>query len=136
MADLVITPANVLPQSNTTTKSGTAGASINAGQMIYLDTADSNKAKLADANVLLTAVVAGMALCDAEPGQPIQWASAGDVAVGTMLTPGIVYLLSGTAGGLKPDADMTGSDYVSLFAIAKSTSVLTLAIRNMGILHD
>lgn len=40
MADLTITAANVTAGALATTVTGTAGATITAGQLVYLDTRD------------------------------------------------------------------------------------------------
>ena len=50
MAAISITAANVLKSSTGQVSVGTAGATITAGQSVYIDTSDSNKIKLADAN--------------------------------------------------------------------------------------
>jgi hypothetical protein len=47
MADLTITAANVIAGNSAKTETGTAGATVTAGQVVYKDSAD-NKFKLAD----------------------------------------------------------------------------------------
>jgi hypothetical protein len=63
MADLTITAASVLAGSGAKKVNGTAGATITAGQAVYLDSAD-NEYKLADNDSATAAVrtVAGIAL--------------------------------------------------------------------------
>lgn len=128
MADVSITPANVLKGSNAKTRRGTAGATITAGQALYVDTADSNKLKLADAGAAATAVVAGIALHGAASGQPIEYVTEDDD-----FTPGFtmslsgsgddaVYVLSNTAGAIKPVPDLTSGDYPVVLMVAKSTT--------------
>lgn len=63
MADLTITAASVLAGSNATTRQGTAGATITAGQVVYFD--DTTKTyKLAKSTSVLAIkiVEAGVAI--------------------------------------------------------------------------
>lgn len=126
MADLSITAANVLQGTGATTKNGTAGATITAGQVLYKDAADSNKLKLADANgAAALRVVAGIALHGAATGQPIAYLTAGpDFVPGATLVLNEVYVLSATPGGMMPDADLGTGHYATVLGIAKSTTVM------------
>lgn len=132
MVDVSITPANVVPGANALMKKGTAGATITAGQVVYLDTSDG-KYKLADCdNTAATAVVAGIALHGASDGQPLTIVyEDDDLTIGGTVAVG-VYVLSGTAGGIAPVADLASNDYVSVLGAAKSTSKLKLKILNTG----
>lgn len=122
MADLSITAANVIAASNARRQNGTAGATITAGQVVYLDPAD-NRFKLAAAtNATITAV--SIALNGAATGQPLQVALLGDVTFNAALTAGTDYYLSTNAGGICPRADVTTADAVILLGIARSTTVL------------
>lgn len=125
MANLTITAANVLAGSNATTRQGTAGATITAGQVVYFDDTTSTY-KLADCNSATAAVrsPAGIALNGASSGQPLMVLTGGDITIGATLTAGVAYYLSGTAGGICPVADLTTGDYPTVLGIAKSTSVL------------
>lgn len=127
MTDLSITAANVKPRTNTVIKHGTAGATITAGQVLYREES-SRKMKLAD-NDSATAEVRsahGVALHGASDGQPIAYATGGDIDAGATLTAGTDYYLSGTPGGICPRADVTTGDDPIRIGIAASTSVLTL----------
>ena len=55
MADLTLTAASVLAGSNATTRLGTAGATITAGQVVYFDDT-TNTFKLADTDSATAAV--------------------------------------------------------------------------------
>lgn len=125
MANLTITAANVLAGSNATTRQGTAGATITAGQVVYFDDTTSTY-KLADCNSATAAVrsPAGIALNGASSGQPLMVLTGGDITIGATLTAGVAYYLSGTAGGICPVADLIAGDYPTVLGIAKSTSVL------------
>ncbi len=134
MADLTLTAANVLAGSNATTNLGTAGATITAGQVVYFD--DTTKTyKLADTDSATAAVRSpiGLALNGASAGQPLMVQTGGDITLGAVLTAGVAYYLSGTAGGICPVADVTSGDYPVILGMAKSTSVLAIKIVEAGV---
>ncbi|MDX0555542.1 hypothetical protein GOL37_27350 [Sinorhizobium medicae] len=132
MADLVITAASVVAGTNSTRDIGTAGATITAGQAIYLDAA-TNKWLLSDNNGTGTRQVHGIALNGASLNQPISIHKAGDITIGATLVAGTDYWLSGTAGGLCARADLTtGMDAVQV-GIAKSTTVLAVDVQDPGV---
>ena len=101
MADLTITVANVAKGTGASTTNGTAGATITAGQVVYLDSADS-RYKLADTDSATAAVRApvGIALHAALSGQPLQILTGGLITIGATTVVGVPYYLSGTAGGI------------------------------------
>jgi hypothetical protein len=133
MADLTITPASVLPGSGAAKVNGTAGATITAGQVVYLDSSD-NKYKLAD-NDSATAAVrspAGIALHAASSGQPLTIQTAGPITIGATVAVGIVYCLSSTAGGICPNADIAAGDYNTIIGIGTSTTVIDVKLHEAG----
>ncbi len=132
MTDLSITAANVASGSNATTRSGRAGATVTAGQLVYLDTA-SGTFKLSDADATGAKQVTGIALNGAASGQPLTVQTGGDITIGATLTPGASYWLSGTPGGVAPEADLGSGEQVILVGLAKSASVLTLRITDTGV---
>ena len=129
MADISVTAANVVFSVNAKFYYGTAGATITAGQTVYLDSA-TGKYKLGDANAsAATAAIKGIAAVNCSDGQPIQvgyWDD--DFTPGATLTNGTVYVASATAGGIAPAADLTTGWYPTVLYVAKSTtkSVLNL----------
>lgn len=131
MADVTVTAGSVVATSSTITQQGTAGATITAGQTVYIDTANNNVLKLADSNASsLTATVAGIALNSASSGQPVIYAVSGTLTCGFTATAGAVYVQSATAGGIAPVADLTTGWRTSIIGIATSTTVLKLGINN------
>jgi hypothetical protein len=134
MADISITAASVLAGTNAIKVQGIAGAAITAGQQLYLDTT-TNTWKLADNDAAAAAAhqAAGTALNNAAAGQPISVQTGGDVTIGGTLTAGVVYYLSGTAGGICPVADLTSGHAVCTVGMAKSASVLTLGYQFTGV---
>lgn len=134
MADLSVTAADVVAVSGSTvTEDGTAGATITAGQVVYKDTTDSNKLKLADASAEATAAVCGVAMHGATSGQPLKYAVAGSLTFSTM-TVGETYQVSATAGAIAPVADIS-TNYVSFVGYASTATNLVLMLRASGITH-
>ncbi|MGL5447896.1 MAG: hypothetical protein ACRDBL_11360 [Rhabdaerophilum sp.] len=133
MADLTITPANVVSRGGTKA-SGLAGVAINAGQMAYLDPAD-NRYKLADSDNASAVIrkAGGIALNGAAAGQPITVQSGGEVSLGAVLTLGATYYLSDTPGGIMPAGDLETGDFPQIVGIAASTSVLKLSLLDAGV---
>lgn len=133
MADLVITAASVVAGSTATKESGTAGATITAGQVVYKDSADG-KFKLADCNSATAAVRSpyGIALNGASSNQPVSVLKEGPITIGATVTGGVAYYLSGTAGGIRPVADNVTGDYPTIIGIATSASVIDVLFHESG----
>jgi hypothetical protein len=134
MADITVTAASVVPVAGFGFLDLTAGATITAGQTVYIDTANSNVAKLADADAsALTATVAGVALHSASTSQPIRIITSGDYNPGATLVAGKLYVQSSTAGGIAPVADLTTGWRTSIIGVATTTSNMSLVIKNTGV---
>jgi hypothetical protein len=119
-----VTPANVLASNAATVRTGIAGATIAAGQQVYVDSADSNKVKLGDNNLSAAAAdVKGIALHGSANGQPLSYVEEDpDFTPGATLTVGTIYAASATAGGICPVADLTSGMYPTVLFVAKSTT--------------
>lgn len=130
MADITITPANVVKGANARTEDGIAGATVTAGQVGYKDDSTS-KYLLADNNSVTADARRGVGvfLNGAANNQPVELVFEGDVTIGATLTPGTAYYLSDTPGGICPAADLASGEYVCLLGIAKSATVLALDIQ-------
>lgn len=129
MTDISVTASAVVAAAAAVKESGTAGATITAGQMVYRDPADG-KYKLADSNgaSALIRTPRGIALNGASDGQPMTIAKSGDITMNAVLTAGVAFYLSDTPGGICPVADIGSGEYATSLGIAKSTTVLTLNI--------
>lgn len=134
MADLTITATSVVPGSGATVVEGIAGASITAGQVLYLDSSTSTY-KLADCNSATAAVRSpvGIALNGAASGQTVGVLTKGPITIGATVAAGVTYFLSGTAGGIRPAADNTTGDYVTILGIGTSTTVIDVKIHESGV---
>lgn len=130
MTDLSITAANVLPGSGAVLVTGTAGEALTAGQALYQKASD-NKWYKADCNSATAEVrvAKAIALGACAAGQPCVVQTSGQITIGATLTAGVIYYLSGTAGGLRPVADNTTGDYPQSIGMAVSTTVLQLDFR-------
>lgn len=128
MADLSITAANVSASSTgSTTVQGTAGETITAGQVVYLQ-ASSGKYMLADVDDSEKYKAAGIALNGASDTQPIDVCTASsDLDIGATLTVGTIYVLSAD-GAISPSADLTTGDYTVIVGVATATDSLHVSI--------
>ena len=107
-ADITVIASAVVPSSNAVYKYATAGATIAAGQLCYLDTADLDangigKAKLSDANgAAALRVVDGIAVSSASAGQPVVIVTYDPALViaASGLTANQILVSSATAGGI------------------------------------
>jgi hypothetical protein len=133
MADLTITAANVVPGAGARITNGIAGASITAGQVVYLDPAD-NRFKLADCDNASATIRAafGIATHGALTGQPLAVQTAGQLAMGAILTAGEAYYVSPNAGGIAPRADILSGDHTIIVGMAASTSLLNVGLVASG----
>jgi len=129
MADLSITAANVVKYSNATTRTGTAGAAITAGDVLYLDTT----LKLADTDTAAKATAVGIALNDAAIGQPVVYLVAGGINPGATVAIGTYYVISATAGNICPVADLVPGDYCTGLGWGTTTSRIEVNINVSGV---
>lgn len=134
MSDLTITAASVLAGSSARKVLGTAGATITAGKVVYLDEADS-KYKLADSNSATAAAKSpdGIALNGASDGQPLVVLESGPITIGATMTPGIAYYLSDTPGGICPVADVGSGETSTILGVSTSATVLEVDIQETGV---
>ena len=130
MAAITITAASVLKSSTGSVSIGTAGATITQGQAVYIDTSDSNKIKLADANGTSPAnTFAGIALNAASAGQPVSYCTidTGGFTIGAAVLAGDTIWLSPTAGGItKTQADLVAGCTVIALGTMLTTTTLAL----------
>ena len=75
----------------------------------------------------------GIALNGASANQPISVQRGGSITIGATLTAGTAYYLSGTAGGIAPEADLASLDELTLLFVATSTTKAWLRPWNTGV---
>lgn len=135
MADIVITAANVLFTSGSK-DSGTAGATITAGQVLYKDASASNALKLAQADGTAAEVDAvGIALHGALSGQPVAYAKDESIInIGGTTSKATTYCVSATAGGVAPQADLVSTNRITTIGYATdAVGTMVVKIRNRGV---
>jgi hypothetical protein len=134
MADLSITAGNVVRGAGSQFETGTSGATITAGQVVYRDATDG-KYKLADCDSATAAVRSprGIALNGASNNQPLSILLGGNVTIGATLTAGTTYYLSPTPGGIAPLADLSTGDYPVVVGLATSAAILKVDFVEAGV---
>ena len=135
MAAVTVTAAEVLPITSVSyvTTDGIAGATITAGNALYLDSTTSTW-KLAQADgTSAEGTCTGIAACGGGSGQPIKIYTSGAIDPGFTVTVGTTYVLGAAAGSIYPIADLLSSDFVSILGIGISASRLDLIFKNSGV---
>jgi hypothetical protein len=133
MADVPITTTTVIPGAHARIENDqVAGqASLTAGMTVYKDTTDSDRIKKAAAATQAEARARGFLLNNCGTGQrcSVQW---GGRLTMDGLTKGTAYYVSddahvsGSDGGLCPEADLGAGDYRCFMGIAESTTSLVM----------
>jgi hypothetical protein len=132
MADLSITAANVAQTGGEPSKKGIAADTITQGQALYKNTAGA--LVRCDADVLASAAFAGIALNAASSGQPVDYAPPGaTVNIGATTTKNTYYVVSTTAGGIAPSADLASGDYITLLFVGNGTAIVTVLGHATGV---
>lgn len=130
MTDLSVTAANVAQGTGAQTESGVAGATITAGQPVYLDTT-TQRYKLSDADSATVAArsVRGISLNGGSDGQPLtiqKMVLNTEINIGATLVANTAYYLSSNAGGICPLADVGTGEYMVLIGIARTAALLRM----------
>lgn len=137
MADLNITASEVKAGTNAQVFNGTAGVTISAGDICYLDVATTpNTLKLADADIsVVEATVKGIALNDAFVDQPVELQVNGTITLGasSLVAKGTPYILSGAEGKMAPAEDRAAGCFITIIGVGNGSSGLEMDIFNSGI---
>lgn len=132
MADISVTAANVQP-GTATPSNGFFGATVTAGQSVYLDSS-TNTYKLADADLSAAAAnCAGIALNGGSSGQPATVAVDGPYTVGGTVVVGKVYVVSATAGGIAPSTDLATGMWTTVLGVGISATQISLKRQVSGV---
>lgn len=133
MSAVSITATLVVPGSDANTATGIAGASITAGQALYLDSS-TNTLKLAQCDgTTAEATGVGIALNGGSSGQVITYVKGGTVTIGGTIVAGTPYCIGTGAGDIVPFADLASTNKVSFLGWGSTTAILTLGINNTGV---
>ena len=129
MADLTVAAANVVADYQAKIKTGVAGEAISAGEALYIDSTDSDELKLAKHDgTAAEADAVGIALADAADAATVTYITEGELALGGVLTAGVVYGLSAVYGAIAVISDAGSADYVTVLGVAKSAATLEVKI--------
>jgi hypothetical protein len=132
MPDLTITPANVvIDAAGQTAKGGTAGVTIDAGEICYADTADANQFKLSDSSTAVKAAVVGLAVNSASDEQPVSYVTGGRVNIGAG-TVGEYYVVSDTPGKIKPHSDLASGEFATGLGFCVEANIIDIKINKSG----
>lgn len=129
MANLTITPANVLPTDTTEFEVVTAGEAITAGSPVYQDASDGDTYKAA-AGVQASSVAVGIAMASAADGQKVVIAVGGSIISGATMTVGEKYAVSATSGAIAPVSDLLpeSGKYITRLGVATDATTMKLDI--------
>jgi hypothetical protein len=133
-ADIVITGTAVAVVSDplkgqiTQTKFAFSGGAITVGQCLYFDSTGRLQPTLV--TDVSKSVLVGIAIASAPAsGQAVQYAYAGDVTLGSVLTVGQAVWLGSAAGAMTTTvADLVTGWYPALVGLGVTTANLRLAI--------
>lgn len=133
MADIVISNGAVRPLNGAIIRRFTAGATVNVGDAVFVQTDGTVKAADADSEadsqargVVVAVGVAGAT--SATSGAAVDVVTHGPVALGTSgLTEGGVIFVSTTAGKLDQTAPSANGDYPFIIGWAEADGVLYVA---------
>jgi len=134
MATLSITEANVnlATDVNVSVDIVQLGETITRGQVLYVDA--NNKYWRADATSIPNAVVAGIALTGGVADDYIVLVVAGEYKVGATVAVGTAYVLSGAAGSIELESDLTdAAEYVTWLGYAVTTTSIFVGINATGV---
>jgi hypothetical protein len=142
MAALSITATSIVPVASPSLGNltaaiyqyGVALAAITAGQVVYSDGAGGIGLFDGDSATAAVHTLMGLAVGPAvAAGQQVAVQIAGQCAFGAILTKGLIYCGSPTAGAIIPSADQTTNGYINVLGYALSTSVMEIKPFNAGV---
>ncbi len=111
-----------------------AAEAITAGMPFYVKVSDGLVYKSQSDGTAEEAGVHGIALNSAGIGQPVVGQNGGSINLGGTLVAATTYGVSDTAGAICPVADFGSGKRCTIIGVATSTSLLTIAVNNTGIL--
>lgn len=134
MAAITVTAANVARVDGETVSGYLAGATITAGQVVYVDSNGSVQVgtNATSAGSGVGAQLVGVALNGGGSGQPIAILRNGTVNIGGTAAVGKQYCL-GTAGGVIPVDDIAGTEFITHLGVGLTTANIKLSINVSGV---
>lgn len=131
IADLTITASSVINVNGGICKDFLAGASLIAGQSVYLDTNNVwQKAQSDSAAHLGSGARTGITLHAAGTGQPIAVQESGVITIGATVTVGTLYVISAAAaGGIAPFTDLVSTNKIHILGIGSTAARIDMAYK-------
>lgn len=129
MSDISQTATAVVQGANALTTTGIAGATIAAGDLLYVS---SGTLFPALNDTALHAAVVGMALNGGAVTQTITYQTGGRVNPGGTVAVAVIYGVSVNAGKVAPSADLGSGKFRSIFGYGVSTTLIEIHIVNTG----
>lgn len=134
MADITVTSTSVIPGANATVLTGTAGETITAGQSVYLNASSLWMKAQCDGTALEAGSSnRGIAVTGAAINQSINVQIAGTITIGATVVATTQYIVSATAGGICPIADIASTNYLTLLGYASTTGALVMNASATGV---
>jgi len=135
MADITVTAANVAQGTGAAVDHQfLAGETITAGQSVYRKASDGRwwKAQCDSAaeevgNGTASVPRFGVSLHGALAGQPLSVQTSGPYTAGGTVVAGTPYVVSATAGGICPHADLVATNKVTFIGYGISTTQIQIA---------
>lgn len=135
MADLTVTATSVV-NSTCVQQVVLAGETITHGMALYLKSSDSKYWKAQHDGTAAEADCVAISLTGAAASQSMVIAKPGGlINVGATLTVGEIYMVSATAGGIAPIADIGAADYVSIIGYGSTTALMQFLGTTTGLAH-
>lgn len=134
-ADLTITATTTVPLKGSQIITGTAGATITAGQPIYRDPTTATMLLCAANLTSVEANASGIAVCNSSTGQPVTYQSGGNLTVGATLVPNTTYVVSPNSGKVCPALDLAAGNYITILGVAKDASTLVINVNATGVVR-
>ena len=130
MADITVTATSVVPIS-ASIQSGIAGETITAGQSLYIKAADGKLWKAQCDGTAEEATCVGVAMNGAAVNQPVAYVADGSVNIGATTSKATTYVVSATAGGIAPQADLIATNRISYVGYATDTTGTLVVMRRL-----
>jgi hypothetical protein len=129
---LIPTPVSVLPSDRAIIRTCTGGATIVAGDALYMDTDNTCKLAIASGGATSAALL-GIALNNGASGQKISY-DAWDPALvtGFAVAVGELYVVSDVAGRISDVSGITTGSTTSIAGIGQTTTTIFLNPINSG----
>ena len=134
MASLALGTA-ITAGNDATTADYVAGATIAAGNVVYIDENDSKKIKPATTGSAALAKAVGIALNGAAANQPVKVITKGTLENCATMVVGEAYFVSDTAGQVYPSPDYLTGDFGCFLGFAQTATKLKLMPFSIGVAH-